>query len=348
MLHMLDGLGIRQTVIMPRSNWNAPGWTRRGKQIQVLGLPRSPHYFGHLGMIEAGVVRREFPELTHKWDLIHIHAVNFAPLAYTLSQGLIPMFYSVYSFLRKELGNRPEPELQAQFKIQEELLMRCHRMQIISKSERNYLTEHFPQYLSKTEILPIGITCPAECRRPGNANEFLYVGRLLKYKGIEDLITATHLTRQRGQKIHLNIVGSGPDLYEANLKQRVKLLKLGNSVHFHGWKPCSEVQQWMSRGTCLVVPSRREAFGLVALEGMATGIPLIASRAGGLAEIISHACALTFEAGNVKQLSKVLITALNNPSLLQFLAASARQRALTFDWKQLAPKYLTLLEQMKL
>jgi glycogen(starch) synthase len=347
MLNMLDRLGVQQTVRVPRSDWNAPGWVLRGQQIKVLGLPRNSHYFGYLGMIKTDVVRHEFPELSQQWDLIHSHAINFTPLAYTISGGLIPILYSVYSFLRKELGDRPEPELQAQFKIQEELLMRCQRIQLISQSERNYLAERFPQYLSKTEVLPLGISLPSERWQPGNANEFLYVGRLSDYKGVEDLIQAMSLIRQSGRQVHLNIIGKGPDYYETYLRKLVQSKKLGARVKFQGWNSSSEVRRWMERAACLVVPSRREAYGLVALEGMAIGTPLIASRAGGLGELVSNSCALTFEAGNVKELADALKTAFDNPSLLRSLAARGRERALTFEWGQLAPRYLTILEQMK-
>ena len=347
MLYMLDRLGVQQTVIVPRSDGNAPGWVLRGQQIKVLGLPRNSHYFGYLGMIKTDVVRQEFPELNQQWDLIHSHAINFTPLAYTLSGGLIPILYSVYSFLRKELGDRPEPELQAQFKIQEELLMRCQRIQLISQSERNYLAEHFLQYLPKTEVLPLGISIPLERWQLANANEFLYVGRLSDYKGIEDLIKAMSLIRQSGRQICLNIVGKGADHYEAYLRKLVQSKKLGAWVQFHGWKPSSEVRNWMARSAGLIIPSRREAYGLVALEGMAIGVPLIASRAGGLAELVSNSCALTFEAGNVKQLAETLKTAFDNPSLLRSLAARGRERALTFEWGQLAPRYLMVLEQMR-
>jgi len=346
MLYMLDSLGVQQTVIVPRTDWTVPGWLLRGQQIRVLGLPRNAHYFGYLGMIKAEVVLQELPELSQAWDLIHIHAINFTPLAYTLSGGLIPIFYSVYSFFRKELGDRPEPELQAQFKIQDDLLLRCQGIQLISQSERNYLAGRFPQYLSKTEVLPIGLSWPVERWQPGNANEFLYVGRLLDYKGIEDLIQAMALIRQSGRQIHLNIIGKGPDYYEAYLRKLVQSKKLGAWVKFHGWIPSPEVRGWMARATGLVVPSRREAYGMVALEGMAIGTPLIASSAGGLAELVSDSGALTFEAGNVNELSKALITAYNNPSLLRVLAERGREQAFRFEWGQLAPRYLRLMNSV--
>ncbi len=347
MLYMLDRMGIQQTVIVPRSYWSAPRWDIRGHQIKVLGLPRNSHYFGYLGMIKTDVVRHEFPELNQPWDLIHSHAINFTPLAYTLSGGLIPILYSVYSFLRKELEDRPEPELQAQFKIQEELLMRCHCIHLISQSERNYLAERFPQYLYKTEVLPLGITLPTERWQAGNVNEFLYVGRLVEYKGLEDLIQAISIIRQNGRQTHLNIVGKGLDYYVAYLKKLVQSKKLGDWVKFHGWAPSSEVRHRMGHAGCLVVPSRREAYGMVALEAMAIGTPLITSRTGGLSELVSHGCALTFEAGNVKQLSGVLKTALDNPSLLQSCAIRGRERAVTFEWGQLAPRYLRVLAHVK-
>ncbi|MDR3539792.1 MAG: glycosyltransferase family 4 protein [Desulfosporosinus sp.] len=348
MLYMLDSMGVQQTVIVPRSDWNVPDWILRGRQIKVLGLPRNSHYFGYLGMIRVDVVLQEFPELSQTWDLIHCHAINFTPLAYTLSGGLTPILYSVYSFLREELGDRSEPELQAQFKIQEELLMRCQCIQLISQSERNYLAGHFPQYLYKTEVLPLGISWPAEQWQPGNKNEFLYVGRLMDYKGIEDLIMAMSiLFFQSGQRIHLNIVGQGPDYYEAYLRKLVQSKKLRAWVKFHGRIPSSEVRQWMRSASGLVVPSRREAYGMVALEGMAIGAPLIASRAGGLAELVSQDCALTFEAGNVKQLADVLRTARDNPALLRALATKARARASTLEWGQLASRYLMVLERVR-
>ena len=345
MLYMLDRMGVQQTVIVPRSDWNVPSWLLKGQQIKVLGLPRNNHYFGYLGMIKTDVVFQEFPELYQKWDLIHSHAINFTPLVYSLSQGVIPILYSVYSFLRKELGDPPEPELQAQFKIQEELLMRSHRIQLISQSERDYLAGRFPQYLSKTEVLPLGISLPPERWQPRNINEFLYVGRLLDYKGIEDLIKAVYLIRQSKREIHLNIIGRGTDSYESHLRQLVQSMKLVECVQFHGWKPSVEVWQWMARSTALVIPSRREAYGLVALEGMAVGTPIIASNAGGLSEVVSNTCALTFEAGNITQLFETLSKAIENSSLLRSLSVRGLERVLGFEWNLLAPRYLAIIEK---
>lgn len=345
-VHMLTDMGIQQTVIVPRSDWSLPGWISLGQDLKVLGLPRNGKYFGYLGMIRADVVCRDFPEICQKWDIIHCHAINFAPLAYSLSQGVIPILYSIYSFLRKELGDPPHFELQAQFKIQEELLMRSKRIHLISQSEKQYLESRFPEYLSKTEVLPLGITIPFERWQYGNMNQFLYVGRLLDYKGIEDLISAWALIVRSGRQIYLNVIGRGMDFYEEHLKKLLCLLNLENYVYILGRKSDLEVRQWMARSIALIVPSRREAYGLVALEGMAIGAPLIVSNIGGLREVVSKDCALWFEAGNVRQLASVLVKIMDNPELQKLLSFKGYQNALKFQWNQLAPRYLQLMHNV--
>lgn len=345
--YMFDRLGIHQTVVVPRSDWNEPRWYARGKQIKVLGLPRNPRYFGYSGVVRSSVLRQEISELWQRWDLIHIQAINFAPLAYTLADSILPILYSVYSFLREELGDRKDPGLQAQFKTQEELLEKCRKIHLISQSQKSYLSNHFPEYLSKAEVLPLGITLPKESWDQGNINKFLYLGRLIDYKGVEDLIKAIEKVSLSGRQIYLDIVGKGPDLYEKYLRRLVQSMNLEAHIQFCGWRTTAEVQHRMAKAAGLVIPSWREAFGFVALEGMALGTPLIVSRAGGLQELVSDEYALTFEAGNVDELSKALTIALDHPSLLNSFSVKAREQAANYEWTRLGPRYLTFLEQVK-
>jgi len=345
--HMLEQVGVEQTVVVPRSDWQEARWLGQSPRLRILGLPRNPRYFGHLGMIKTEVLREQFPELWQNWDLIHIQAINFTPLAYALAQERIPLLYSVYSFLREELGNRQEAAMQAQFKIQEELLARCQGIHLISQSQRSYLVGYFPELLAKTAVLPLGIHRPIERWQQKNSNRFLYLGRLLDYKGIEDLIRAVERGGRSRRQLHLDIVGKGTDAYVKYLKSLVLTMKLESNIQFHGWRPTPEVKQWMTQAAALVIPSRREAFGLVALEGMAVGTPLIVSRAGGLRELVNEEYALTFEPGNIRQLAEALVIALNNPARCQQFSAKGCERALGFEWSRLAPEYVALLERVK-
>jgi glycogen(starch) synthase len=342
MLHMLSQQGISLLVVVPDSKCKVSSWVIR-PGIKVLRLPRSEAYFGYLGLINTQKILGEFPELRVNWDLIHIHAINFAPLAYAISGGRIPLLYSVYSILREELENNSDPELQAQFAIQDELLNKCQRIHLISRSEVNYLSSRFPELLTKIKVVSLGIHPPQVHWSGGKPNNLLFIGRLIVYKGIEDLLKALYLVKQSGRSFTLDIVGRGPDEYENRLKILVQSQKLVSNVRFHGWENDQQlVKQWMKRSGLLIVPSRKEAYGLVALEGMAAGVPLITSNAGGLAELANHACALTFEAGNIGQLVQALNKALDNPAFMRTLAQNAQKRAAILEWSNLYPKYLEL------
>ncbi len=343
MLHMLSQGGVSLLVVVPDSKHKVPSWDVR-PGIKILRLPRSEAYFGYLGLADAQKILGEFPELRENWDLIHIHAINFAPLAYAVSEGRIPLLYSVYSVLREELGNNPAPELQAQFAVQDELLNKCRRIHLISRNEVNYLSSGFPELLTKIKVVPLGIHPPQVSWSGGKPNNLLYIGRLIVYKGIEDLLKALYLVKQSGRSFTLDIVGKGTEEYENRLKILVQSQKLGSNVRFHGWVTDRQsVAQRMKRSGLLIVPSRKESYGLAALEGMAAGVPLIASNAGGLAELANPACALTFEAGNIGQLVQALNKALDNPALMRTLARNARKRAAVLEWSNLFSKYLDLL-----
>ncbi len=347
MLHMLSQQGISQVVVVPNSRRKVPSWDTSHENLQILSLPRLEAYFGYLGLIKAEKVLAEFPKLREEWDLIHIHAINFAPLAYALSGGRIPLLYSVYSILREELDNNPAPELQAQFAIQDELLSRCQRIHLVSQSEGHYLSIKFPELLTRMKVVSLGIYPPQVHWVGGTPNALLYVGRLLVYKGIEDLINALYLVKQSGRSFTLDIVGKGLDDYESRLKVLVQSQKLDNYVRFQGWKDDQQsVGQWMKASGLLIVPSHKEAYGLVALEGMATGVPLITSKAGGLAELANSSCALSFDTGNIGQLVQVINKALDNPALMYSLASNAKQHAASLEWSKLVPKYLELYSEV--
>ncbi|CAA7600331.1 Glycosyltransferase subfamily 4-like, N-terminal domain protein [Acididesulfobacillus acetoxydans] len=340
MVRMFWDQGVRPTVVAPQSGRVTAGWEMLPEGLKILWLPRQERYFGNLGLIDAFSVLGEFPELREGWDLIHIHAVNFAPLAYAVAKNRVPLLYSVPSLLRVELANDPAPELQAQFEVQEELLARAALIHLVSYNERQHLERRFPWLRVRTAVVSLGIVSREVCWQGGRGNSLLYVGRLIEYKGIEDLLKALILVWQERPGVTLEVVGRGSAEYEQRLKT---LIPWPARVRFQGWEESQDrIAERMARSSLLVVPSRRESFGLVALEGMAVGVPLITSDAGALKELASPSCALTFAAGKVEALAAVIVKALTNPELMRFLAQNAAKRAAALTWTELAPQYLDL------
>ena len=137
-----------------------------------------------------------------------------------------------------------------------------------------------------------------------NDNEgryLLYVGRVEKIKGVGTLIRAMALVTE----VDLYVVGTGEAKEE--LEQEVARIGLTN-VKFLGFKSGQELRDLIGGAICIITPSEWfETFGLVLLESFAQSRPVIASRMGGMTEIVTDGVdGLLFDAGNVDQLSDAL------------------------------------------
>jgi len=112
----------------------------------------------------------------------------------------------------------------------------------------------------------------------------LFVGRLVSRKGIDVALEALHLLRERGRTPTLTICGDGPE--REVLEKKARRLELGGVVCFEGWTSPETLAVWYRRAAVTLVPSRKEPFGIVALEAIASGCPVVASNVGGLPEAV--------------------------------------------------------------
>ncbi len=114
----------------------------------------------------------------------------------------------------------------------------------------------------------------------------LWVGRVAPIKGLDTLLDAVARLRSTGRAARLLIVGGDADEpkseHEVSLRERIERLDLASSVCFVGPQPQSVLPLYYAAADVTVLPSYYESFGMVALEAMACGSPVIASRVGGL------------------------------------------------------------------
>jgi glycosyltransferase involved in cell wall biosynthesis len=119
---------------------------------------------------------------------------------------------------------------------------------------------------------------------PENDILFLYVGNFVRVKGLEFLLKAFARVHTRLPQATLLMVGDGEA--EAALKQLANTIGIDQHIIWAGRKLHAEIPFWMSAADLLVLPSLSEGYGLVLVEALACGTPVIASRVGGIPEIL--------------------------------------------------------------
>jgi len=167
---------------------------------------------------------------------------------------------------------------------------------------------------------------------PGNGSRvvhLLFAGRLAEDKGADTAIKAMQvLVHEKSYRnIHLNIAGTGRKYYEENLHQLVAQSGLADWVSFLGQVPYSDMPAIFQENDILLVPSKwPEPFARILLEGMASGMVVIASEVGGTGELILDGeNGLLFPPGDHNMLAACVAALLNNPAYASRLAGSGQQ-----------------------
>ena len=149
----------------------------------------------------------------------------------------------------------------------------------------------------------------------------LFVGRLSEEKGILDLIRAIKMLNN--PDIYLTIIGQGTQ--EKEIKSEIRSAKLDDKICLKGY--CSwgdELFSYMKYADCLILPSYNEGLGMVLLEAMANGTAVIASRVGGIPDIVDDEYnGLLFSAGNIDELENRIAILFNDRQLLRRLSENA-------------------------
>jgi glycogen(starch) synthase len=168
-------------------------------------------------------------------------------------------------------------------------------------------------------------------------HDLIFVGRLIRGKGVHILIEALRELERRGLRRELTIVGNGPE--------RPELVRAadGMAVSFVGVKRDSELGELVADHNILVVPSLEpEPFGIVALEGLASGCSVVASRSGGLVEAVGPYGVL-FEPGNPTALAEAILAADSQTGSPDGVARHLAEHYA----EHIAGKYLEILESMR-
>ena len=213
-----------------------------------------------------------------------------------------------------------------------------------SRFMTNGVLEGFEIDASRIHLIPSGIDAadwaPSTARTADDTTSPLVMswGRVLYEKGFQ--VVAQAMSRLRGVIPDISAVIAGRGPYLAELQTRIDLEGVNDLVQLVGFAPDAELRDLLHRSGCVVIPSLYEPFGIVALEALAAGAPVVAADTGGLREILADTgAALLFEPGNDAQLAAAIERVLTNRDVAHELTEKARRLVTeTYSWSAVASR----------
>jgi len=281
-------------------------------------------------------------------DLIHAHLAypdGRAAVEYGRQLG-VPVIISVHGHDVREipLANKRWRALVAEALGQADAVIASSRdvrervLALGVKSERLY-------------DIPQGVDCrrfvPAIDRTPGDGIwRLLYAGRFDPKKGLGVLLEAMHLLHQQRQDVTLKLVGgSRMGGNDKAFRQQAAELGLTDHIEFAEAVPWAQMPQVMAAADLFVLPSFYDSFGIVLIEAMACGIPVVSTRCGGPEDIVDDSVGLLAKVGDAESLAAAIDDVLNRYG--QFDREAIRRRAeKRYDYRQVAAQIYAVYEDV--
>lgn len=261
---------------------------------------------GFLGRINYFITRRIIKKTNP--DIVYVGYIRYIsafPLKAIQNRG-IPAVYHLGSnlfvqyvkdcILEKNLFKRLWRKLISGFYSLKEFDFNHNMITVSEALKKEHIAAGFPE--SNISVIPRGISPElinnrGKCITATNKNQIkiLYIGRMIPEKGVHIAISAIgHLVNRLGVKnVQFDLFGNGSDAYIENLKNLTHNLKIEKHVKFHGKVDRGQLLKIYQDYDLFLLPSIfQEPFGVVLIEAMARGVPVVATDTGGIPEVISH------------------------------------------------------------
>ena len=373
--------GIAVDCFTRSQNPNIPRVSHRlGPKARVIHLPAGPEapydknrVVEHLPQFVQGVLdfgRREGV----RYDVIHSHYWLSGLVARELRRAwglpVIQMFHTLGQ-MKNSVANSPaewEPEQRIEAEAQ---IMECADLLVAATPlERAQMVWLYGADAAKISVVPCGVDLnlfqpiPPETAKsmlglPTSRRMILFVGRIEPLKGIDTLLRAMALVAPQlphwREDLSLVVIGGAPgagaDKVNAELSRLERLraeLGIEDLVTFRGAQEQDTLAYYYSAAEMVVMPSHYESFGMVALEAMTCGTPVIASRVGGLAYNIQDGqTGYLVPERDAEALAARILLLLNDEGLRQRLGRQAARWAGQYGWPAVAEQIVELYQRVQ-
>ncbi len=267
------------------------------------------------------------------FDVIETPLWDAEGAAYSARYTRAPMVVRLQTPIFVSAAMAPTPTRRAAQRLERMALRKAVLVAAISRSNSALVATVYGIDPAKIRQAPLGINLP-ELSQPlvcPDSYKLLYVGRLEQRKGIRELIDALPRILGQDQRITVDIVGrdTGQEprfgSYRAYFEHTVPP-DLQSRVRFHGFVPGEELQHFYRDCDVFIAPSRYESFGLIYLEAMAYGKPVIGTRTGGIPEVVTDDVGRLVAAEDPDQIAAAVLALMNDGALRRTLGSNAFHR----------------------
>jgi glycosyltransferase involved in cell wall biosynthesis len=172
-------------------------------------------------------------------------------------------------------------------------------------------------------------------KKDSSAKTIIFVGRLHPVKGVQYLIEAMAIVHLETPDVKLVIVGDGVE--RARLEELAERLNLKGSIQFAGQVPQESIPRLMHQADVFALSSLSESFGIVNLEAMAAGLPIVATNVGGIPDIVEEGVnGYLVNAKNPDELADRILVLLQNDEMREEMSANNREKAELYMWDKVA------------
>lgn len=319
-----------QVAVLLIGHGSTPGYCRSGPELSTDSSVRGRRVNDvTIWTVPHSAAVSESVDFARRWrpDVIHVHVFWLAHVAAAVRKSTgAPLVYTVHSLDRAEyeLGQGP-PECLSQWPIQADLICDADRIIALTQEERKLVGEYCPSVGHRVRVVGNGIADSAHARkharmrRSHDSVTVLYTGRFVDRKGIRELLNAAPAFLREEPHVRLVMAGGhrharADELAEYWLPSTCEPFR--NRILFTGWLTSEQLDAWYADADILVVPSWYEPFGMVILEGMLYGLPIVAALVGGPKEILtSERTGLFCEPKDVTSLETQVIRLIRDPDL---------------------------------
>lgn len=346
-----------------------------GRVIHIPAGPEKPipvaDIVNYLDEFTQGVL--DFAQTENaQYDIIHSHYWLSGLVAEQLRDAwngtpIVHMFHTLGHMKNKIASDESQMAPQSRIDGEYHVIQTVDRLVAATPAEESQLTELYDADPQKISILPPGVdlerfkpidkkvakdTVGIPC---GNTN-IVFAGRIEPLKGIDTMLKAMALIQKRHPQAIENscmaIIGGDPwaeDLDDemARLQQLREELDIHDLVTFLGAKDQDILPNYYAAAEMVIMPSHYESFGMVALEAMAMGTPVIASEVGGLAYLVKDGqTGFHVPSRDPETLARRIYDLLTNKRCRESMGENARQYAHTFDWANIVYQMANLYQEL--